>query len=162
MENSYEKDLSIDPEALDIEWIRQPRLYMKYSELSAQADRAHRKAKENFDAVCAILDSDIRNTAAKNETKITEGAIRSQTLLRKEYKEAQEQLNESAYKASIFSAAVKAFEHRKKALEGLVQLWIGSYFSGPKQPHDAAEIKRMSEDTISRRIRNKLNQSQEE
>jgi len=158
----YEKDLTIDAEMLDVEWVKQPRLYMKYSELSAQADKECQKAKENLDAVVAQLDSEIRKTAQMNETKITEAAIRNTLILRPEYKKAFETYTEKTYQASIISAAVKAFEHRKKALESLVQLWIGSYFSGPKQPRDASSISDMVEQSARGKLRERMNRKQED
>ena len=56
------------------------------------------------------------------------------------------------------SAAVKAFEHKKKALEKLVDLSITGYYSSPKQ-NNQAENKWNEERKNS--LRKRLNQEEE-
>jgi len=55
------------------------------------------------------------------------------------YKLAQQDLIESTRNVNLLAAAKSAFEHRKKALEGLTQLWLGGYYSNPNIPTEIKE-----------------------
>ncbi len=50
-EFNYEDDLRIDPHALDIEWIEQPNLYMRYAEKLAHAERVSKRLDEKIKRV---------------------------------------------------------------------------------------------------------------
>lgn len=167
---NYDKDLEIDGDSLDEEWIKQPRLYMKYARASAEiaAERDH--AKEVLDVVQAELDIDIRRNPQKYNLptdkngipKVTEGAIKSCILLSKEYKLVFDEYTKTKLEADIILAGLRAMEHRKKALEGLVQLYIGEYFSKPRQ--SKAEGDNISERVVEKTAtfqRRKLNTKRE-
>ncbi|MHA1794692.1 MAG: hypothetical protein ACTSUK_01155, partial [Promethearchaeota archaeon] len=61
----FEKDVNIDETILDIEWLEQPNLMLKYGKLVVQARKEYDLAKENLDVVKAELDKEIRNDPAK-------------------------------------------------------------------------------------------------
>lgn len=126
---NYDKDLEIDRDSLDEEWIKQPSLYAKYAE-------EYRKAKAKFDDVKSRLTLEIKLDHKKflDVDKITDKIIESILLRQPEFVEAKKN-------KKIFEHAEEAFgRHRKKALEGLVQLYIGEYFSKPKQPKEDENI----------------------
>lgn len=140
----YEQDLAIDPHNLAEEWLRHPMLYMKYSEELAEAGKRRDKAKETLDIGKAQLDSSIRKDPdAYNVPKVTETAVSNAILISEGYQRLSEEYNETVWEVNILSAAVRAFEQRKKALESLVQLYIAQYFAGPKEPQNLPEGKRM-------------------
>jgi hypothetical protein len=165
-QTEYEKDLGIDPHSLDEDWLRQPGLFMKYSVFAADAEKRRNQAKEKIDVVKAELDrsirsaSDVDRLAKYKMEKLTENSISATILLQPEYKEARDALTEAEYELSILQGAVKAFDHKRAALENEVKLWLGSYFAGPKEPRDIPGGKRIvdiARDRMSERMRDQVN-----
>lgn len=135
MENNYSKDLTIDPDALDVELLRQPGLFMRYCELSAQAKLALDRSKENLD----VLRSEMRLQIAGDPdkfglVKVTEAAIDAVITIRTEYKEAQFNVSTAKQNADLAASAVRAFEMKKDSLQDLVRLCIAGYFASPSVP----------------------------
>jgi len=153
---NYEDDIKIDETALDVEWLNQPRLCLKYSQELAEAKKEVDQAKEKLDVIRADLDKEIRNNPKKfGMEKITEGAIQSNIVIHDLtldsplcnfiqsnivihdlFRTAETRLTEAKYKSEMIRAAVSAIEHRKDALENLVKLYGQQYFAGPKVPRD--------------------------
>jgi len=139
-EINYDKDVSIDPDSLDTEWLAQPQLMIKYSRISSAARRSYEAAKMDLDIIKAELDQQIRMDPAKFEIpKLTEGAIQSAILTSKKYKGGMDALHEAAYEMNMASAAVQAIDAKKGALENLVRLHGMQYFAGPKVPRDLSK-----------------------
>lgn len=142
--NDYKKDMAIDPHCLEEEWMAQPALYFKYSQLLEQAQREKDTAKEALDVTKARLDLAIREDPdAYGLSKVTESTVASAILVSKEYRTALTESNEAYYRYTLLSNAIRALEHKKKALENMVSLWLGSYFAGPKEPKQIAGGKRV-------------------
>ena len=136
---SYEEEMGIDCTALDVEWLEQPRLMMKYGRLLAEARKAQDDAKEFLDYTKARLDNEIRQDPdSYGLAKATESSIAGAILLQEEYKEASAALTEAKYRTELLSTAVRAVDSRKTALENLVRLHGMSYFAGPAVPRDLA------------------------
>jgi hypothetical protein len=149
-ELNYEKDVSIDPQALDVEWVGQAALFMRYSEKLARARDAFDRAKELLDVTRAELAMDIRkNPAAYGIEKTTEGALnevitatlgigKTSTIrgTQSVYQEANDAYIEIKLQVELLTAVVKAMDQRKAALENLVRLHGQNYFAGPKEPRD--------------------------
>lgn len=138
----YEKDLSIDPDALDTEFLAQPGLYFKYARESAIAKDAYSRAKENLETVRAEMDAHIRQNPVKygfsGEKKPTEGAITSAILQTEAYKDANETYMKVKYEADLIQAAVMAIDQKKSSLEHLSRLTIAGYCAMPSEPRDLA------------------------
>ena len=152
----YNKDLMIDPDGLDVEWLNQPARYMRYSELSAQARRDVDRAKAALDVVRATLDRDIRQHPDKfSLDKITESAVQSVLVVDPKYRTASDAVIQAQYEADLLNSAVRAFDQRKSALEGLVRLQGQGYFAAPSVPHDLAleARKRSGEAAVVSRIK---------
>jgi len=136
---AYEQDMRIDENGLDVEWLRQPRLMMKYSEIAAQARTQLDRAKEGLDMCKAELARDIRSSPdTYGLAKITDSAVESTILNQPEYKEAMEIFIQAKYEVEMAMAAVKSIEQKKGALENLVRLFGLQYFAGPAVPRDLA------------------------
>ncbi len=136
----YEKDINIDSEALDLEWINQPSLMYKYSEHAAITKHEMDRTKERMEIVKADLDSQIRNNPKDfGLPKVTESAIQGAVTLQPKYKKAVEQYHEVKYEYGVAMAAVNAIDQRKSALENLVKLLCASYFAGPQTPRDLSK-----------------------
>lgn len=169
MDQNYEQDLAIDPYCLDEDWLKQSGLFMKYSVMAADAQKRRDQAKEKLDVVKAELDRSIRENPGINNKykleKITEAVVTSTILVQPEYKVASDELIEANYELNILQSAVRAFDHKRAALENEVKLWLGSYFSGPKEPRDIPGGKRivdMARDKVSSRMRGELNKPMQE
>ena len=135
----YEADIKIEETALDLEWLNQPSLMMKYARHYANMEREYAKTKENLDLVKANLDRDVRENPKDfglGEIKITEAVVTSAIISSEEYKKANQKLMDVNYELTIAKNALRAFEQRKDALENLVRLHGQQYFAGPKNPLD--------------------------
>lgn len=136
-EIKYEEDLLIDPEQLDVEWLDQPRKFMRYAEEAAKAKREMDRAKEHCDVVYAEQDSKIRiNPERYDIAKVTADSVKATVLQQEAYKKAQMKYNDTKFDYDIAMAAVRAFDMRKSALENLVKLQGQSYFAAPSEPRD--------------------------
>lgn len=133
----YEKEIGIDPDALDVEWLNQPSLFLKYSEACAEARKKLDQAKERLDVVKADLDHRVReDPSVFGVQKVTEAAVSSAVTVHREYRESYKKYIDAKYEFDILSRAVQAFEQRKSALENLVRLHGQGYFAGPKEPRE--------------------------
>ena len=130
MENyDFEKYLEIDRDSLDKEWLNQASIYMKWAKLSAKADEIYLEKKEKLELIYAKIDQEVRENT---EIKLTETLVKNMVISDRRYIEFSEEVRKSGYEKSVLDKALKAMEQRKTALENLVKLWIGSYYSEPK------------------------------
>ena len=137
MDLNYEQDVSIDETALDVEWLQQANLMYQYARYHAETKKAVDEAKERLDFIKAKLEMDIRaNPETYGLSKVTESAVASAILLQPEYQEASKKYIEARYENDVASAAVRAIDQKKTALENLVKLLSVSYFAGPSVPRD--------------------------
>ena len=132
-EFDYATEIKIDPNALDVEWLEQPQLFMKYAEAAVNARTVMDRAKENLDVCRAELDLEVRS---KFEKKPTESQIANTIITEDRYKEENMKYIEAKHEYDILSAAVRAFDQKKSALENLVRLQGQQYFAGPQEPRD--------------------------
>jgi hypothetical protein len=132
--------IDIDRYRLDDEWIGQAKQYLTHSEKLAEARLWFDTAKTELDLIKAELDQKIRDDPVQfGLPKVTETAVQNAVLLQPEHKAAAEKLNRSRYEMGVIQAAVDALEHRKRALENLVQLHGMQYFAEPKAPPEMKE-----------------------
>ena len=137
--NEIEMDLKIDLNALHEEWLKQPGLFMKYSNLAAEAARTRDQLKERIDVVRAECDNIIRENPANFNCPVDKGgafkpteAWISATIQRQPtFQQASEEYHSANYVANLLKGAITAFDHRKKALEMEVVLWQAGYWSTP-------------------------------
>ncbi len=126
--------LHIDKHLLDEEWVHQPKLYFEYASELAQARMELEEAKAEFDVVKAEIDLTIRSDPTDYDLpeKTTEVMIGKALILTDEYQEAQKIVFTAKHRVDILSSAVTTLDHRKKALENLVELHGRNYFSTPR------------------------------
>lgn len=143
MKLNYEQDLHIDDNALDLEWLGQPTLMVKYIQGQASARREVDRLKEKLNVSKAELDREIRLSPDKyGIEKITESVITSTIIIQDEYKKLVKELIDAQYELQMMQGAVAAIDQRKQALENLVKLYGQQYFAGPKMPRDLSyEVK---------------------
>ena len=132
---NYENDIRIDESSLDLEWLDQPLLMMRYTRNAAVARKKLEDAKERLEFTKAKLDKDIRtNPDDYDLAKVTDAAVSSSLLVQEEYTEAYQTYITAKFEADVAQGAVNAIEQRKSALENLVRLYGLQYFAGPKEP----------------------------
>lgn len=143
---NFKEDLKIDQYALDTEWLKQPLLYAKWGEMSVNAASEKDFLKERLEVVLAEIDADIRKYPENYGNPSTERAIKSAITNSKKYQEANSKYLESCRVASLLSVAVTSFEHRKRALTKLTELYISKYYS---EPYVSSEAKMVVEKKAS-------------
>ena len=126
--------VEIDKDRLDTEWAGQAGLFYDHAMQLAEAKLNQASAKTNVDLVEADLSLKIRsNPDQYGLGKVTEAAIKDTVTTHPAYAKAVAEGYEARYETDVLQAAVDALEHRKRALESLVQLHGMSYFSQPKE-----------------------------
>ena len=140
-EVNYEVDIAIDDTALDVEWVEQPLLMMKYSRIAADAQKELGLAKEERDLHAATLSSQIRAKPDKwgITGKLTENMIKACIAQDADYKEMVVDVIEAQHALDIANGAVWALNHKKDALQALVKLHGQKYFAGPSVPVDLSK-----------------------
>ena len=136
MSLDFDTDVGIDPDSLDIEWLRQATLYMRYATEAARRDAIVKRAKESLEVADAQIDREVRRSADK---RLTEAQVSAAVTLDARHQQAAEELTEALYQYNIVAAAVRAMDNKRSALENLVKLYAGSYFAGPREPRNLSE-----------------------
>lgn len=138
--DEYRADLSVDPNALDLECLRQPETFFKYAEAAIEARHVADRAKQKLDYTEAALQIQCRNNpAAFGLAKATEGAVKAAVILHEDYDAAVKRYNDSMATVRILDKAVAAMEQKKRMLEGLITLHGQQYFAGPATPRNLPE-----------------------
>lgn len=146
--------LDINPYALDREWVEQPALFHVWASKLSNARSKHEESLREIDIVVAELDMDIRdNPKSYGIKKLSEKAIEKCIILQKEYMLAVKASHEAKRKMDSYNNMVRALEHKKKALEKLVELHITDYHSDPKANGEGGRSMREVE---KKRVRNSI------
>jgi hypothetical protein len=134
---NYEADIKIDETALDLEWMEQPSLMIKYTRYSAEMRKVADEIEAELDVTKAEVEKEVRENPDKfGISKVTEAAVKAAILLDSRYIKVNKDLIKAKFEAKVAEGAVKAFDHRKDALENLARLLGLQYFAGPRTPRD--------------------------
>jgi hypothetical protein len=134
---NFEQDTAIDETALDVEWLQQASLLMKYCRHEALCQKKFEQAEANYQITKAELDRDVRENPKKFDLlKETEGAINAAIRATDEYRDAKVQVTETQYEWNMAKSAVRSLYAKKDALENLVRLHGQQYFAGPSVPRN--------------------------
>ena len=131
----YEEDIFIDPDALDVECLEQPSLFMKYAEIKAEAKREHDQAWER----AKVVRSELTKECKENEPKATAPMIEAYYRTHPDHVEAKQELIDCEFVLNMADLAISALHHRKAALENLVRLGGMEYFAMPTTPRDVGQ-----------------------
>lgn len=131
---NFRKDVTIDPNNLEEEWVLHASLYLHYSDQYAEAFDEKEKAKQYLEWVYAKLDLAIRKNYKKFgfDSKPAEGGIKNTIIVHKKYQEALNKYNKANKIFTSFTGVKTSFEHRKHSLGNLVALKIGGFYSEPR------------------------------
>lgn len=146
--------LEIDIDSLEKEWLRLPMQYMDIAEEAEDLNTELQNSKDDYDTLLAETDQSIRSSAMERGEKITEGGVKAKILIDEKIIQERRNLNESDSQYARKKSLLRAMDFKKRALENLVQLWMGSYFSSPKEksshdPEMADQIKQRILSTAS-------------
>lgn len=148
MSRNYDEDLKIDKDQLEIEWEKQPMIYFYWAQKEAEALEARDRANQKMNIVQAEMDAKVRSNPGDYglNDKPTETAIKNIVTNSKEYRLVENDVIEKNKTVRVLQAAVIAFDHKKRALTKLVDLWLGSYWAS-----NGGAPKEMKEDINKRK-----------
>lgn len=136
----YEQDVQIDDTALDVEWLNQASLAMKYGKNYAKCKRRVALAEENIKVITAELIKEANDDPDKclgTDVKATGPNVESYYRNHKRHKAAKQEWIDAVYELDMAEIAKNEIAFtRKVALENLVKLHGQMYFAGPKIPRD--------------------------
>lgn len=133
-------EFGIDPDRLDQEWLGHSELVYQYALKLADAKKKLNEAKDTVKVVEAEVARDVRLHPSRHHVdKVTEQTVKHAVQLSAQYQDASEEEIVAQHEADVLQAACNALEHKKRALENLVQLWAMSYFAEPKAPAEDRE-----------------------
>ena len=149
---NYLKDIKINSEALDIEWLEQAELAVKYGRYWSKCKEELIRAEENVKIVTAELTIEINQNPEKylgDGVKPTDVKIDAAVRTHSKFQEAKERWITAITEcndAEIIKNEI-AFT-RKSALEALVQLHGQQYFAGPKVPRNLIEERKKRSEEV--------------
>jgi hypothetical protein len=145
--------LDIDELSLEKEWVIQPKLCRTWLVKLAKARKRLDNAKLDLEFTSCAIEKDIRSNPKKYKLiKVTEGAIEKEIPLQPSYQNALREVNEAKNKVSMIEATTTAIEHKKRALENLVELFLNDYYAEPKaRPGKRDQTEEMFMDRIAKR-----------
>jgi hypothetical protein len=137
MNEKFKNDIEINPDSLDVEWVKQASLFGEYCMEQVGARAKLDTVKEHLDVKVAGLGLKIRsNPATYGLDKVTEAGVQAVILLDAECAKLREEIAVAQYELEVTTAAVRALDQKKSALENLVRLQGQNYFAGPSVPRD--------------------------
>lgn len=139
----FEKDCHIDPEALDVECLRQPEVFYKWAERAVEARGRVDREKLRLEVLEARLELECRQDPAGfgiEGERVTEAGIKAAVKTHPKLLKAHEEYFQCRADSGMMDRAVEAMEMKKRQLENLVTLHGQSYFAGPSTPRNLGAV----------------------
>lgn len=139
MELNYEADVKIEESALDVEWLQQPALALKYGQHAAFMRKQANLAEQRVKVVAAELTRAAANDSLNltGKEKPTVGEIDAFVRTHPDHQRLKQAWIDADYEATYAETAHKEISFtRKQSLENLVILHGQNYFAGPSIPRD--------------------------
>ncbi len=145
--------LAIDKHSLDEAWVNQSQLYNWYAVKCADARQVMDEAKARLEVIKAELSISIRrDPAAYGVDKAPEKAVEALILLQPSHGEALKEVHSTRHDYECLQGLLTALDHKKKALEKLVELHGRDYFSEPRAVGETNErMEEVKRDKIASR-----------
>lgn len=160
---NYEKDIRIDETALDLEWLSQAELAIKYGRYWATCKDRVTRAEENIKLIRSELIAEANDNPVEccNKEKPNAADIEAYYRRDKRHIKAKDEWLEASKELSIAEVVKNEISFtRKAALENLVILHGQQYFAGPSVARNLSkerELKQAKRQEINTRVR--LNRS---
>lgn len=135
----YKNDIKIDETSLDLEWLDQATLAMKYGKHFAFCKKRFNEAEEKVKIIKAELIAEANADPVRccSKEKPNAADIEAFYRMHERHKEAKEEALTAQFELDMAEIAKNEISFtRKAALEQLVTLYMGNYFAGPKIPRD--------------------------
>lgn len=157
-EFDFEADMAIDKNDLPGEWLGHAQKMMRYGELYAHADRIAKRAEENV----KIIRSEIIRELEEGGEKLTGAIIEARYRVDERHQAAKRKLIKAQHNAKVLEHAVSAMRARRAALENLVQLLFGGFFSAPKDVdlRHSGSFNKSAEEEIEKRVKSEFKKRQ--
>jgi hypothetical protein len=138
---NFEEDLKVNQYDLTKELVEHPQKFYSWAKEYVLAQQETQRVKAKLELLQDELSLKMRQDPKRFDLpeKPTEATIKSAINAHKEVKKITEKYMERLGVEKILSKAERAFEHRKKALEGLVSLQLQNYHSEPKVKQEAQQ-----------------------
>ena len=147
-------DTSIDEENLDKEWVRQPKLVEDYAILLADARLEMEERKQDMDITEVEIKKSIRDNPEEYDIKkVSEDQVKSLAVVQIGYVKARRKFNRAKHAVEVLQAKVTALEHKKRALEKLVDLELFGYNRGIPSKKGREEIDERVRHSVRKRIK---------
>lgn len=158
MKLNYEEEIVIQPDALDIEWLEQAALAMKYSKHFAKCKTAVMRVEEKVKYVRSVLvDKVTRKPSLAGVEKATAPTIEAFYRTHKKYLKVKEVWMDAVEELTMAELAKNEISFTRKAtLENLVRLNGQNYFAGPSVPRNLREEMKAQSKRSNKSISNKL------
>lgn len=133
-------DLSLDITILDEDWLKQPQISFKWNQITNNAQHFLASLERNLKEIFAEMYLEYRQIAIDNKEKFTEGSLNNQIEITKDVIILKEKILETQYIINLLTSAKKAVDDRRRALEGLTQLFATNYFTNERDNKILKEI----------------------
>ena len=141
-ETSFEEDINIDVDALDVEVLRCGAIGKKYIRLAGHLRRLEKQAHEAVKNRKSDLIKEANDAPEATTGKVKPNAADIEAFYRRdeEYKIAKQQWIDAEYEADFAERAQQEATYgRRKDLEHLIRLYERSYFAGPALPRNLSK-----------------------
>jgi len=160
---NYERDMHIDENSLDIEWLEQADLAVQWGKYYTECEEQFQRADENVKIVRSELILEINKNPEEflgSGIKPTDTKVEAAYRVDKRHVEAKERWLKAKKKlgdAEIIKNEITFT--RKSALENMVKLHSADWFAGPKMPRDLVSEREKMKKKFNKkvRIRNRKN-----
>jgi hypothetical protein len=159
MDLDYTSDIIIDETALDVEWLEQANLAVRYGRHWAICRKRLTEAEEKVKVIRAELIAEANADPVKccNKEKPNAADIEAYYRISKRHKLAKEEWVKAQYNLDMAEVAKNEISYtRKVALENLVRLHAQQYFAGPKIPRDLTRERRENQKEVDAGIAQKM------
>ena len=127
----YVQIMRIDESNLEAEWLGQAARYMEMVEANADGQKQLDQLNDKLDVLQSTEAANIKHQMEAAQEKVTEAAVNRLLPDRPAIRTLKAQIIDAQRQATIVRGAVTAMEHRKKALEMLVQMQLARGRSEP-------------------------------
>lgn len=154
-ELDYESDITIDETALDVEWLEQAPLALRYGRhvaaMRRRVNHLDEKKKVTRSELIRKANEDPRECCGKDKPNAAD--IEAYYRAQPEYQQVVNDLLDAQYELDYAEMAKNEIAFtRKAALENLVRLHGQQYFAGPSVPRDLAKEARAERQARQRRV----------
>ncbi len=146
MNLNYKEDVKIDPTSLELEWLDQAELSVKYGKEWSVL----RKKVALLDEQVKVIRSKLIREAWEFPDKClgqgikpADQKVEAYYRTHKKHRKLKQELIEAQEELDLVEVAKNEISFtRKSALENLVKLYISDYFAGPNVPRDLSEVRK--------------------